>query len=196
MSLIPIIFDKFKKIPRRFWAYPKQRYIDTRKFIDRRPFHIVGILDHYGSSKLTHEGTEFNLLNDFGDQELLEETNRIPEGYYCAFTPCIITKDFDVEVADFVFHPYFGLKIINHKVSTIPTELQKYGIDIYVGKRAFYYHRMLSLRITIDNGFDELNGWDSGAEAIFLKIPQIYRDVEREKWISSPRIKLPLRKFR
>jgi hypothetical protein len=193
VSLIPIIYDKFQKIPRRFWAQPK-RYLDTRRFVSRRPFHIVGILDHYGTSKLRYEGLEFNLLNDYGDQEIVDETSRIPDGYYCVFTPCVVTSNFQVEVADFIFHPYFGLHLANHKVGSIPEELRKYGIDIFIGKRAFYYTRNLSLRITTDLNFDELLGWDDGATKIFESLPRIYQDVEADKWISSPRVKVSLRK--
>lgn len=154
------------------------------------------MLDSFGTTKLRYKNQTFNLLNDFGDQEIVDDIERIPDGYRCVFTPCIITEQFNVEVADFVYSPYYGLFLTNHKSTTIPKSLHRFGIDIYRGKRAFYYDHLLSLRITADASLNDELGFDAEADRIFEQIPKIYRHVEADKWICSPRVKLSLRQCR
>ena len=194
--VIPLLFERFKKIPE--WFYRKSsKYFNTEKFSLIMKLKIEELLDDKFSCHILFKNYSFNILNDFGDEDIVMDIpNRIPEGYIHIFTPCIIRNDFIIEVADFVFKPYGKLEMINHKFTTIPLELRRCGIKNFRGMNAFYYrNKILSLRLSCDPKA-RYSGRDSKAEKLYEKLPKKYQDIESYKWVNSPRVKLYLNKVK
>ena len=191
--ILPSLFDKFKKLPERYYRQIS-KYFNTAKFVSHMKLRVTAVLDEKYSCQISFQDRQFNLLNDFGDEDIVMEVpNRIPPGYIHIFTPCIIRDDFVLEIADFVFQPYGKIEMINHRFGTMPNELIKCGIENFRGINAFYYkNKIISLRLSCLPKTSFFSR-DVHAEQLYCVLPKKFQDIESHKWVSSPRIKLYLK---
>lgn len=190
--MIPTLYERFKKLPSRF--YEKGQVVRTKNLHKYKLCKIMGPdLDNLGTQRVMIDGIEGNLLNDMGETFHALERRSFPKDSFPIFTPCIIRNDFIVEVADFIYRPYFGLEMVNHKVGQIPEELQSFGIDVYRGKWCyFYFERYLSLRLILGDSDDF---WEQNHSIFINSVPRSVQHVESEKWISKPRVKIWVKKI-
>jgi hypothetical protein len=131
------------------------------------------LLDAYGSCNFKTNRGQFSLLNSYGDEDFSQERVHPNSILY---TPCLFHNE-RIAVGDIVVEHKTGkIKLTNFMTSRLPFELLFLPNTYFIGKRAFYFHKIgiISLRFPIGETYN--------------KLPKELKHFEAEEWLSGPRV--------